>query len=236
MNELRFIFQDETLCALPSGALFWPAEQLLVVSDLHLGKSTRAARFGGAQLPPYETQETLTRLASDLQATAARKVICLGDSFDTLDVQNALPRGDQLTLTALQAGLDWVWIEGNHDPGPIELGGRHLAQTTLGPLHFQHIAQSDARAGEVSGHYHPKATLALRGRNLTRPCFLVDQTRLMMPAYGVYTGGLACTHPALSSLMALDAEAILTGPRPSRFPMPRATPLSDTRTRDPVAR
>ena len=94
MNALEFSFRSEILHALPTGALYWSAQKLLVVSDLHLGKSARAARFGGAQLPPYETTETMTRLSSDLDATKARRVICLGDSFDAPSLQSALPEAD----------------------------------------------------------------------------------------------------------------------------------------------
>ena len=226
MNALPFSFQDQTLHALPSGGLFWPCESLLVVSDLHLGKSARSARFGGAQLPPYETTETLTRLANDLHGTGAKRVICLGDSFDAPVLQRTLPEPDLLTLTTLQAGLDWTWIEGNHDPGPVELGGTHKRRLNLGPLHFRHIAERLAKPGEVTGHYHPKATLSLRGRALTRPCFLLDDTRLILPAYGAFTGGLHSHDPVLTGLMAANANAILTGPRPCIIPMPGRALLS----------
>jgi len=226
MNELEFFFRSETLQALPSGALYWPAETLLVVSDLHLGKSARAARFGGAQLPPYETTETLTRLATDLQTTCAKRVICLGDSFDAPNLLETLPESDLLSLTTLQAGLDWVWIEGNHDPGPVQLGGTHKRRLTVGPLHFQHSADATPTPGEVTGHYHPKATLSLRGRTLTRPCFLFDDTRLILPAYGAFTGGLHSHDPALTGLMSPRAQAILTGTRPCKIPMPGLAPLS----------
>jgi len=226
MNKVEFEFCNERLRALASGALFWPAQDLLVVSDLHLGKSARVARFGGAQLPPYETTETLRRLATDLTASGARRVICLGDSFDAPNVQLALPEADLLTLSTLQAGRDWIWIEGNHDPGPVALGGTHRAQTAIGPLHFLHIAQAHPTAGEVSGHYHPKATLSLRGRQLTRPCFLFDHTRLILPAYGAFTGGLHSHNPDLTLLMSPDADAILTGPKPCKIPMQRLAPLS----------
>lgn len=226
MNTLEFYFRSETLHALSTGALYWPSKELLVVSDLHLGKSARAARFGGAQLPPYETTETLTRLSLDLETTKARRVICLGDSFDAPTLQTALPDSDLLTLTTLQAGLDWVWIEGNHDPGPVQLGGTHRRSLMVGPLNFRHIAKTSPTPGEVTGHYHPKATLSLRGRALTRPCFLFDNTRLILPAYGAFTGGLHSHDPALTCLMSPTAEAILTGPRPCKFPMPGRTPLS----------
>ncbi|WGW05053.1 ligase-associated DNA damage response endonuclease PdeM [Tropicibacter oceani] len=219
MNTHAFCFFGAALTALPSGALHWPDRGLLVVSDLHLGKSARLSSRGGAQLPPYETRDTLQRLDADLTATGARRVICLGDSFDMPGIEAALPEDDQLWITRLQAGRDWTWIEGNHDPGPVSLGGSHRAELTLGPLVFRHIA-SDAQA-EVSGHHHPKARISARGRSLSRPCFLVDDRRLILPAYGAYTGGLWTHSETLRGLMNARAQAILTGQRALAIPMPR---------------
>ncbi|QFS84214.1 hypothetical protein FIU97_15780 [Roseivivax sp. THAF40] len=220
MNTHDFTFCDAALQALPSGALYWPDEALLVVSDLHLGKAARPVSGGGALLPPYDTVETLSRLDRDLEATGARVVICLGDSFDSVAAGAALSEDEILWITRLQAGRRWIWIEGNHDPGPVGIGGAHARQHQLGPLTFRHIATPGAEA-EVSGHYHPKARLALRGRTITRACFLIDRRRMILPAYGAYTGGLHSTHAAFRRLMAEDARAILTGPRPLAIPMPR---------------
>ena len=114
-------------------------------------------------------------------------------------------------LTALMAGRDWVWIAGNHDPAPLALGGRHLAALRLGPLTFRHQAEADAAPGEISGHYHPKLRLPVRGGAVTRPCFLADATRLILPAFGAYTGGLHADHPAISVLLGPGARAVLTG-------------------------
>lgn len=222
VNTYDLICAGAALTALGSGALFWPDQALLCISDLHLGKSERIARLGGAQLPPYETLDTLTRLSADLDSTNASTVICLGDSFDDLAAANALPEDARLWITRLQAGRRWLWVEGNHDPGPIDLGGSHVAEMTLGPLTFRHIAQGKT-TGEVSGHYHPKATLHTRGRAVTRPAFLCDRDRLILPAYGTYTGGLRSSDPALARLMGKDATAILTGPRPTAIPLARAS-------------
>ncbi|MHA6347099.1 ligase-associated DNA damage response endonuclease PdeM [Roseivivax sp. CAU 1761] len=220
MNRHPFTFHGAALEALPSGGLYWPARDLLVVSDLHLGKCARLAELGGAALPPYESRETLARLAADLAETGAGRVICLGDSIDSPGIGSALPGPDRARIAALQEGRDWIWIEGNHDPAPTDLGGRHLPELALGALVFRHIARPGSRA-EVSGHYHPKARLAVRGRTLSRPCFLVDADRLILPAYGAYTGGLRWDSPTLLGLMAAGARAILTGPRPVALPMPR---------------
>lgn len=220
MNAHAFAFAGTTLHALGSGALYWPEQRLLTVSDLHLGKSERIARRSGLQLPPYETAETLSRLEADIEATGAAQVLCLGDSFDDLAAALSLTEEEVLWLTRLQAGRRWIWVEGNHDPGPLALGGEHLAVLSLGPLTFRHIAVPGASA-EVSGHYHPKASLSARGRSITRPCFLVDGDRLILPAYGAYTGGLRSRDPELCTLMRPGALAILTGTTPRAIPMPR---------------
>lgn len=207
-----FTLAGAHLHALPSGALWWPDRRLLCVSDLHLGKSERLARRGGALLPPYETQDTLARLDTDLETTGAEQVICLGDSFDDSDA--VLPEAERLWLLRLMAGRGWTWILGNHDPAPMALGGTHLAEAQIGPLTFRHIA---AGGHEVSGHYHPKARLG----GTARPCFLIDARHAILPAYGTYTGGLWCHNPALATLMSAGALAILTGKRAIAIPMPR---------------
>ena len=208
------------LMALPSGGLIWPDEGLLVVADLHLGRSERTARRGGAFLPPYETLDTLTRLHQVIEDTDPRTVICLGDSFDDDAAADALTSVEQMVLKKAMGPRRWIWAEGNHDPSAETFGGERAAEIELGPLRFRHIAAPgapDDGTGEVSAHYHPKA--ALRGAG-TRPCFLVDRVRVVMPAFGTYTGGLASTAPALSGLMGEGALAILTSETGRALPMP----------------
>ncbi|MEM1078797.1 MAG: ligase-associated DNA damage response endonuclease PdeM [Pseudomonadota bacterium] len=223
MNTQDFTLAGIALSALPSGALWWPEERLLVVSDLHLGKSERIARRSGTLLPPYESTETLSRLDADLAATDPAQVLCLGDSFDDLAASRAIPPAVRDRIAAAQSGRRWIWIEGNHDPGPLGLAGAHATEWLCGPLRFRHIAEEGPIApGEVSGHYHPKYRLDLRGgRRVSRACFLLDATRLILPAYGAYTGGLHCHKAPLATLMAADARAILIGPQPCMVPMPR---------------
>jgi DNA ligase-associated metallophosphoesterase len=220
MNAYRFPFAGESLALLPSGALFWQAQRLLAVSDLHLGRAERFARNAGALLPPYETRDTLARLEADIEATGAARVVCLGDSFDDSAGPGGLDETARSWITRLMAGRDWVWIEGNHDPGPTGLGGSHLAELILPPLTFRHIAESGAEA-EISGHYHPKARLSAGGRSHARPCLLYDSAKVILPAYGTYTGGLRSDDAALAGLMRDGAIAVLTGPVPRPIPMPR---------------
>ena len=188
------------LVAEPSGALWWPDEGTLVVADLHLEKGSSFATRG-VMLPPYDTLATLERLALAMRPQLAR-VICLGDSFHDTAGPDRLASEDAARLKDLTALCDWVWIAGNHDPAlPAGIGGRCVADALrLGPLVFRHIAATAPEPGEVSGHYHPKAGIVLRGRRIGGPCFVHDGTRLVMPAFGAYAGGLDADDPALQAL------------------------------------
>lgn len=205
MNAYAFTFCETRCIALPSGALHFPDNDALCVSDLHLGKSERIARRSGVMLPPYEVQDTLQKLESDIAVTNPGQVICLGDSFDDLDAAARLDDDMRLWLARLQAGKSWVWIEGNHDPGPIDMGGTHRSEITLGTLTLRHIAS--AASAEVSGHYHPKHRVTGR----SRPAFLFDHARMIMPAYGAYTGGLASHSQDIRRLFTGQIMAIMTG-------------------------
>lgn len=213
---INFTFGPAALFALGSGACFWPAEALLCVSDLHFGKSERLARRGGSLLPPYETRSTLEKLDLDLDRTGAKRVICLGDSFDDIAAAGSLDETCRLWLMRLMAGREWIWVEGNHDPGPIDLGGSHRANFLLGGLVFRH--EGGGEGFEVSGHFHPKASLPGRG---PKPCFLLGQSRLILPAYGTYTGGLRAQDPVFDALIGPSGRAIVTGAKPLMIPRPR---------------
>ena len=221
MNGYSFTLAGAALTALPSGALWWAERRLLAFSDLHLGKADRLARRGGQMLPPYETRDTLARMQADIAATDPATIVCLGDSFDDPEGAATLGEAERMSLAGLQAGRLWIWVEGNHDPGPPDLSGTHLAEFDAAPLTFRHIADPGAQR-EVSGHFHPKAVLTLRGQRVSRPCFLFDSARVILPAYGTYTGGLRLSSPALRRLMGPDACAVLTGRRAHALPMAAA--------------
>jgi DNA ligase-associated metallophosphoesterase len=189
-----------TLLPEPEGALWWPERQTLLLADLHLEKGSAYARRGSL-LPPYDSAATLTRLEFLLRRRPARAVICLGDSFHDGDAAERLPKSELERLRRLTESHDWTWIAGNHDPAPpAEAGGRVVEEMTLGPLVLRHEAQLEAAAGEISGHYHPKASVRHRLGRFTGRCFVSDPRRLILPAFGAYAGGLNVLAPAISRL------------------------------------
>jgi DNA ligase-associated metallophosphoesterase len=194
----------------PDGAIYWPQERLLAVADLHFEKGSSYARRG-IFLPPYDTAATLARLTRLIVRYAPRAVIALGDSFHDGGGPDRLADADRTQLRALQAGRDWIWIAGNHDPEPAKnIGGDFGGALAIGALTFRHIP--DGSAGEIAGHLHPVARVSHRGRAVSRRCFASDAMRMVMPAFGAYTGGLNVRDAAFADVFGtLDFVAHMLG-------------------------
>jgi DNA ligase-associated metallophosphoesterase len=194
-----------------AGALYWAQESLLVVADLHLEKGSSFARRG-TLLPPYDTTETLARLARLIALYAPRTVVALGDNFHDGGGPARLSAQDRASLAALQRGRDWVWIAGNHDPAPAEgIGGTFAATLCVGTLTFRHAPSRDAPDGEIAGHLHPVARIAQRGRAVSRRCFAGNGRALVMPAFGAYAGGLNVRDRAFRAVFGASFTAHMLG-------------------------
>lgn len=181
----------------PGAALWWPAERMLIVSDLHLEKGSAMARRGHGLLPPYDSATTLRLLEGLVARYRPARLLALGDSFHDRDAFARLSGEETDRLIALSQRQEMIWITGNHDPEPpADLGGRILAEYRCGPLLFRHEPSPGRVAGEVAGHLHPKARVRGRGRSVRARCFVTDGLRLVVPAFGAFTGGLDVTDDA----------------------------------------
>lgn len=184
-----------------SGALYWPSEKALVVADLHLEKGSAFASKG-QMLPPYDTRETLQRLAKVIDRYDAETVIALGDSFHDLGAVERMAQEDLETLAIMQASCEWIWITGNHDPNiPDAIHGHVVPEIVAGGITFRHEPSPGPVTHEVAGHLHPAAKATLNGFTLRRPCFVSNGVRLIMPAFGAFTGGLNIFDEAFTSLL-----------------------------------
>lgn len=187
-GEIHFAGQ-EAVCD-HSGALYLPGLRLLVVSDLHLEKGSAMARRG-ALLPPYDTAATLQALRVVIDRYRPQTIVSLGDSFHDGWGAARLPEQFKMTLLNLMAGRDWFWVAGNHDPeAPKDLPGSTVSEIAVAGLTFRHEPSRNGGAGEVAGHLHPCARIVQRGRSVRKRCFASDGARMIMPAFGAYTGSL----------------------------------------------
>jgi DNA ligase-associated metallophosphoesterase len=215
-----FSFAGETFAASSAGALYWPAQQALLVADLHLEKASWFA-LAGQFLPPYDSRATLTALAGEVERTGATRLYCLGDSFHDRFGCDRLPANARELLSGLTAKLDWVWIVGNHDPGFADhCGGRIEDEVEAAGIILRHEAVRDEARPEISGHFHPKLRLHLKGRQVSRRCFVLSATKLIMPAFGALTGGLDAHHPEIIGNVGSGAAALVpVSDRLLRFPL-----------------
>ena len=194
----------------PLGGVFFPGLGVLAVADLHLEKGSAAARRGSL-VPPWDTGATLDRLALLLRRWRPAVVLALGDSFHDVHGSGRMGAGDRGRLVAMAEAVRFVWVLGNHDPvPPAGLPGEVVDAWEQGGLVFRHQAKAGAE-GELCGHHHPKAGIDTRAGRVTRPCFVVDGRRLMLPALGAYTGGLDVANPAIARLFPRGGRAFLLG-------------------------
>jgi len=193
------------------GAAFSPAHRALIFADLHFEKGSAYAR--GAQfLPPYNTRATLLRMARAVARHNPAVIIALGDSFHDRVAADRLGSEERAALAAMGRAAHFVWIAGNHDPSPPAwLGGEVAEEYRLGGLVLRHEPQARAEAGEVAGHLHPCASVAKWGLGVRRRCFVSDGTRLVLPSFGAYTGGLSVADAAIASLFAGPFHAYMLG-------------------------
>jgi DNA ligase-associated metallophosphoesterase len=217
---IPFAFGGHDFRLLKEGAMFWPSRKALVVADLHLEKASWFA-MRGQMLPPQDSLATLERLAKLVARTDATEVWCLGDNFHDDDGAARLPDLAALLLARLTGSTNWHWITGNHDENlPDRVGGAILVEAEREGLILRHRADRSERRPELSGHYHPKYRAGARGYSVSRPCFVATETKLIFPAFGSLTGGLAAEHPEIMAVVGAGAEALIpVADRLLQFPL-----------------
>jgi uncharacterized protein len=186
---------------LPEGALWQDDEKMLIVADLHLEKGSAYASRGRGLMPPYDTAATLALLGRLIARLNPRMVVALGDSFHDSRAGERIYTADVETLCNLQKSRDWLWIAGNHDPEPPTcVEGDWQAEHKFRDVVLRHEPIAGISPGEIAGHLHPVAKIYARGAGVRRRCVATDGVRAVLPAFGVYAGGLNVCDHAFSKL------------------------------------
>lgn len=213
-------FAGHEFRALAQGALYWPARRALLVADLHFEKGSWFATKG-QMLPPYDSLATLSALTALVERVDPAELWCLGDSFHDSAGCERLPAQARAMLTGLTGRLDWHWITGNHDAALVDhCGGTIHDEAVVDGLVLRHEADPRDARPEMSGHFHPKLRVNVRGRLIARRCFVASQTKLILPAFGALTGGLDAHHPEIVRAVGTGAQALVAlEDRLLRFPV-----------------
>lgn len=207
----RFIFADQVFCALPDRALFWPARRALLVADLHLEKASWLAE-GGQMLPPHDSHATLTRLAALVRSTSPAEIWALGDSFHDRSGPERLTGAGRALLHDIAQAAPIIWVEGNHDAGSV-FPGRVVESAMVDGIRLRHASDPTDPHPEISGHYHPKITVPVRGKRVSRPCIALSETRMILPAFGSLTGGLSVASEPIARALRSPARALVATPQ-----------------------
>lgn len=210
-GDVPISVNGETLLLDVCGAAFAKAHSTLVFADLHLEKGSAYAR-SRQFLPPYDSADTLRRMAHAIARHQPARVIALGDSFHDGGAGERLDARARGLLESLTGQAQFIWIAGNHDPDPPAwLGGEVMDSIRVGGLTFRHEPLSTFEPGEVAGHLHPCASVSKWGKSVRRRCFVSDGLRLILPSFGAYTGGLDVGDAAIAGLFAGPFHAYLLG-------------------------
>jgi DNA ligase-associated metallophosphoesterase len=186
-------WQGEKIELLPDRAIFWAKQNTLYIADTHFGK---AATFRKAGIPVSEhtTEEDLQRLEQLLQSTQAERLVILGDFLHARAGRTEPVRTLLFHWKEKFRSLAIILIRGNHDlqsgdPWP-ELGIECLPDPTVEPnWDLRHLPQESKCRPFLAGHIHPGYRIQGKGRDTLRcPCWVVGPTRIILPAFGSFTG------------------------------------------------
>ncbi|MEJ5995323.1 ligase-associated DNA damage response endonuclease PdeM [Pedobacter sp. Du54] len=183
---------EEELTLAKERALFLPKQKLLVISDLHLGKSAHF-RKAGVQVPSTLAKDDLQRLAISIDQYEPETLLINGDMFHhelNTDVDDFEKWKQNYPL------LKFVLVKGNHD----RLTNKHYNDLNI-EVHepsfctnkFCFIHDSTQCKEEtlypVSGHVHPGITVLGKAKQrLKFPCFYFGEKYAILPAFSVFTG------------------------------------------------
>ncbi len=192
------------------GVAFFSEIGILLVSDLHLEKGSRAAERGRL-IPRLDSHDTLLRLRNAIEHYRPRRVICLGDSFQDGRAGDRMMEADRAALLSICALAEqWTWIGGNHDPeAPAFCGGERRDEVELEGMVLRHQPRSGSGLPQAVGHFHPKVSVGRDGHRFSGRCFCLSDEVMIMPAFGAYAGGLSVNDPALRGLHTSDPRVFM---------------------------
>ena len=196
-NNFEFILNND-------GSIFWVDENILILGDLHLEKGTSFAEAGNF-LPPYDSLETLMKLTKTLNSLKINKIIFLGDIFHDQKGYSRLDKKEKKIFDEICDSFSIIWIYGNHDYKYAPKNIKALNAYKLKGINFSHIPTA-CDLIEISGHYHPKVSFLYLGKKITKPCFVISKRKVILPAYGSFTGGLNVSSQIYKKLLRCDFD------------------------------
>ncbi len=215
------------------------------MSDLHLGKCETLAA-AGLPVPPGVIEHDLGRLELLLRRTGAQRILVIGDLLHA-PAGLAEPMIEQVGSWRRRTGVAWELIPGNHDrrvdrvasEWGLLVRGNEWMEQGIGFGHDPAEAHCSAglagASGIWTGHVHPAVRLRGNGDRVLLPCFCFTGRVCVLPAFSMFTGGVAIDHHdpevrayAIAEGSVLDVRAMFP---PRGMNLPAAAPRPPVRTR-----
>jgi DNA ligase-associated metallophosphoesterase len=212
LNVREIEVAGETLVLLPEKALYWPRRKMLVVADIHFGKAA-SFRALGVPVPRGTTSQNLAALDALMAMHDVGHIVFLGDFLHARAAHAAATLAAMLAWRLRHPSLALTLVRGNHDRhagDPAAALAIELVDEphTIGPFSFCHHPDVDAPGYALAGHIHPSYLLATRFDALRLPCFVVGQSRMILPSFGAFTGGFLVTPGPGDQIYVSSGEAV----------------------------
>lgn len=183
--------KGENLVLSKERAIYWEAQEMLVISDLHIGKSAHF-RKNGIQVPATVGLSDLHRLNNLMAQFSPKTLLVTGDMFHNNINSDA---NAFLEWRIAYPDLKVVLVKGNHDDLKNEDYEAlsvivHQKELLLHPFRFIHDKPGITdEYYNISGHIHPGVILYGKARQrLKFPCFYFGKDCAVLPAFSVFTG------------------------------------------------
>jgi DNA ligase-associated metallophosphoesterase len=213
MSDHSISIAGEQLILMPERAAYWPRERTLFVADIHLGKAA-AFRALAVPIPEGNQADDLARLTQAIERTDAQRIVILGDVLHAKQGRSDHVIAAVAAWRASHRQRHFLLIRGNHDVRAGDPPAEWRMDCAdepfpLGPFALRHTPDDDP-AYVLAGHLHPAVVLRGRGGLSAKlPCFVAGARRMILPAFGSFTGGAAIARRADDQLFAVaDGEVI----------------------------
>lgn len=206
----------ERLHLLTDRAIWWPAQQALLVADVHIGKSA-TFRALGVPVPSATDARTLERLAALVAATGAARLLVLGDLLHAAHAHEPAVLGPLERWRRQHAALETVLVRGNHDARagdpPAVLNIQVVDEPLcVGPFALCHEPRASHVGYVLAGHLHPSVHLVGRADALRLACFWFGRHVGVLPAFGEFTGSLAIRPSAGDRVFGIADDRVIELP------------------------
>jgi uncharacterized protein len=213
---LAVTHRGQSLQLLPSAAIFWPRESMLLVADAHIGKDQSFRRLG-MPVPSGVSQGTLARLSTDLALTGAQQLVFLGDFLHSAHAQAASTQAELRAWRARHPELACTLVRGNHDDhaGDPSADLAFVVRDEpwlVGPFALRHHPEPDLSHYSLAGHWHPCVRVGRGRERLRLPCFWFGAQVGVLPAYGEFTGMHPIERAAGDAIWAIADDSVVAIP------------------------